>query len=114
MHRGEVAALLIAIKKNYSWFDTSDENIDFHLKKLHDFPYPVALKNVEVHILTNDFPPIISQIRGKLPEQQEYDRLKAETQTHLAKLELWEKAACPPPAGMREALHAKLSRTRED
>lgn len=114
MNRVEVIELFIEIKQEYSNFDDSDDEIDRHLRYLKDFPYQTALENVEQHIQTSKWPPGIAEIRGRLGEQLERQRMREETQAYFAKLELWKRTAVPPPAGMREALHAKLSRTRED
>ncbi|MGF7050391.1 hypothetical protein J2T13_004929 [Paenibacillus sp. DS2015] len=114
MNKLEVAKLYKVIKKRYSNFDASLEAVEDDLGMLKDIPYEIARANVRQHIMTNDFPPKISQIRGRLGEQLERQRMREETQSYFAQLELWKRTAVPPPDGMREALHAKLGRTRAD
>lgn len=111
MHRGEVAKLLMTIVDNYPNFNTSDENVDRHLKYLHDLPYEVAARNVDEHIRTSKYPPNIAEIRGNLGEQIERDRMKAATEDYFAAREEAAKNACPPPPGWKEAIYAKLGRT---
>lgn len=108
MDRAEVIDLLIVIKENYPNFDVSDENVDRHLKYLHDFPFEVALRNVDEHIRTSKYAPNIAEIRGSLGEQIERDRMKAATAEYFAAREEAQKQACPPPPGWKEAIYAKL------
>ncbi len=108
MDRAEVIDLFVEIKREYPFFDTSDENIDRHLKYLKDFPFDTALRNVEQHIKTNKRPPGIAEIRGSLGEQIERDRMKAATAEYFAAREEAAKQACPPPPGWKEAIYAKL------
>lgn len=114
MNKLEVAKLYKEIKKRYANFDASLEAVGEDLGMLKDIPYEIAEANVRQHIMTNDFPPKISQIRGRLGERLERERMREETQSYFAQLELWKRVAVPPPVGMREALYAKLGRTRED
>ncbi|MEK3722280.1 hypothetical protein [Paenibacillus sp. FSL H8-0034] len=102
--------MLIAIKKNYSNFDTSDENIDRHLKYLHDFPFAAAMKNVDMHIMTEDYPPKISNIRGHLGDLQDSQRSKDEAAAFQAKLDRWAADDRPPPNGYWERVRQKLQR----
>lgn len=108
MDRAEVFDLLIAIKENYQNFDVSNENVERHLKFLHDFPFDVAMRNVDEHIRTSKYPPNIAEIRGSLGEQIERDRMKAATAEYFAAREEAAKNACPPPPGWKEAIYAKL------
>lgn len=110
MHRGEVAKLLMIIVDNYPNFDTSDENVDRHLKYLHDFPFDVAVRNVDEHIRTSKYPPNIAEIRGRLGEQIERDRMKSLTEEYFAERARAKQEACPPPPGWKESIYAKLGR----
>lgn len=96
MNRAEVIDLFIEIKQEYPQFVDSDEEIDRHLKYLKDFPFEAALRNVEKHILTNKWPPGISEIRGSLGEQIERERMKAATAEYFAKLDSWGANSTPP------------------
>lgn len=108
MHRGEVAKLLMTIVDNYPNFDTSDANVDRHLKYLHDLPYEVAARNVDEHIRTSKYPPNIAEIRGSLGDQMDKQRMKDTADEYLAQLDLLKKRAVPPPPGLREELYAEL------
>lgn len=110
MNRAEVIDLFIEIKQEYPQFNDSDEEIDRHLKYLKDFPFEAALHNVEQHIMTNKWPPGISEIRGSLGEQIERDRMKSFTQEYFAERARAREEACPPPPGWKEAVYAKLKR----
>jgi len=110
----QVIDLLELLRRAYPNTDTSKESVDHHHKYLTDFPFDTARANVERHILTEKWPPNISEIRGRQGEQLERNRMREETQAYFAQLELWKRTAVPPPTGMREALYAKLGRTRED
>lgn len=114
MNKAEVAMLLKVIKKNYPGFDASGESVEQHLKYLRDFPYQTALSNVDKHILTERFPPNIADIRGRVGEQVERRRMRQETTTYFEQLDNWKQGAVPPPAGLKEALYAKLRSTNRD
>lgn len=111
MDRAEVIDLLIVIKENYPNFDTSPENEDRHFKYLYDFPFEVAMRNVDKHIRTSKYPPNIAEIRGSLGEQLERDRMQMVTAEYFATREEARKQACLPPPGWKEAIYAKLSRS---
>jgi hypothetical protein len=113
VERAEVFDLLIEIKENYPVFDVSDENVDRHYKFLHDFPYEVAVQNVDQHIMTNKFPPTIAEIRGRLGEQIERDRMRAETAEYFAEREAAREKACPPPPGWKEAVLERLGKAQD-
>lgn len=54
MKRAQVIDLLIKLKEEYAHqIDTSDTEIDRLHENLNDFPFDVACKNVEQHMLTN-------------------------------------------------------------
>ncbi|NJJ37858.1 replicative helicase loader/inhibitor [Paenibacillus apii] len=108
MNKAEVAMLVRAIKANYPVYDSSGENIDRLCRYLKDFPYEVAAENVRQHILTERFPPNIAEIRGRLGDQIERDRMRAETQELFAKMDRAAARAVPPPPGQREALYERL------
>ncbi|MET3846853.1 replicative helicase loader/inhibitor [Paenibacillus sp. OAE614] len=114
MNRAEVIDLFIEIKQEYPQFNDSDEEIDRHLKYLKDFPFEAALRNVELHIKTTKWPPGISDIRGRIGEQLEKQRMETETSTYFEKLDSWRNGAAPPPAGLKEALYAKLRKNDGD
>ncbi|WP_410771004.1 hypothetical protein [Fontibacillus sp. BL9] len=108
MEKAEVFDLLIEIKENYPNFDVSNENVERHLKYLHDFPFDKAIRNLDEHIRTSKYPPNIAEIRGSVGEQMERDRMKAATAEYFAAREEAAKNACPPPLGWKEELYAKL------
>ncbi|WP_028590327.1 replicative helicase loader/inhibitor [Paenibacillus massiliensis] len=108
MERADVIRLVMIIAESYPTFDDSDENIDRHAKYLRDFPLDTAIQNVEQHIMTNKFPPTIAEIRGRLGEQIERERMKAVTSDYFAERESAAREACPPPTGWKEALIANL------
>ncbi len=108
MNRAEIIELFIEIRKEYPFFDTSDENVDRHLKYLKDFPFDRAMQNLAEHIRTSKYPPIISEIRGSLGEQMERDRMRDLTAEYFASREEAAKQACPPPPGWKESIYAKL------
>jgi hypothetical protein len=105
----EILELFVEIKTEYSYFDDSDENVERHLKYLHDIPFEVAMANVEQHIKANSkYPPGIADIRGRLGEQIERERMQAQTAEHVANLERWRQNDVPPPAGYWESMKSKL------
>ena len=108
MTRDDVIMLIAELVENYPNFDDSDANIDRHYKYLHDFPFDVAIKNIERHIMTSKWQPTIAEIRGSVGEQIERDRMKAATEAYFAEREEAAKHACPPPNGWKEAIYAKL------
>lgn len=108
MNKAEVAMLVRAIKANYPGFDSSSENIDRLTGLLRDFPYEVALGNVRQHILTERFPPNVAEIRGRLGEQLERERMREATEQHFENLEAWSAAAKPPPAGYWEEVKRRI------
>ncbi|MGG3839689.1 replicative helicase loader/inhibitor [Paenibacillus thiaminolyticus] len=106
MDRAEVFELLIVIKENYPNFDVSDDSVERHFKYLNDFPFAVALRNVDEHIRTNKYPPNIAEIRGRLGEQIERTRMKQETDEYFDQLDAWRQNAAPPPPGNLERVRA--------
>ncbi|WP_194166136.1 replicative helicase loader/inhibitor [Paenibacillus glucanolyticus] len=110
MNKAEIIDLLIVIKENYPNFDVSDENVERHLKYLHDFSFQAAMRNVDEHIRTSKYPPNIAEIRGSLGEQIERDRMKSFTQEYFAERARAREEACPPPPGWKESIYAKLRR----
>lgn len=111
MDKADVIELIAEIKDNYPFFDESDENIDRHVKFLHDFPFEVAMQNIEQHIRTSRYPPNIAEIRGSLGEQLERDRMRTATDQYFAEREEAAKHACPPPKGWKEGIYAKLGKS---
>lgn len=102
MIRAEVFDLLLEIKSNYPSFDVSDDNVDRHYKYLQDFPFPEAMKNVELHIKTDSFPPKIADIRGRLGDLMDSQRSKEEAAAYEVQLEEWASENKPPPEGFWE------------
>lgn len=113
MNRVETAMLLMEIKKSYPSFDASVESVDRHQKYLKDFPFDIAMHNLESHIMTERFPPTISDIRGRLGEQIERDRLKHETAEYFDQLDAWRQNAAPPPSGNLEKVRALVKGAME-
>lgn len=112
MEKVEVIILVRSIKANYPGFDKSPENIDRLHKYLYDFPFEAAKENVDKHIMTEKFPPNIAEIRGRVGEQREHERLKAETAEYFSERDAARAAAVPPPPGWKEEIYAKLGYTR--
>ncbi|MNC27787.1 hypothetical protein D3C75_759750 [compost metagenome] len=108
MNKLEVAKLYKEIKKRYANFDASLPAVEEDLNMLKDIPYEVAYSNVRQHIMTSDFPPKISQIRGRLGEQIERERMREATELHFENLEAWSSAAKPPPAGFWEEVKRRI------
>ncbi|MFF2016254.1 MULTISPECIES: hypothetical protein [Paenibacillus] len=108
MNKLEVAKLYKEIKKRYANFDASLQAVEEDLGMLHDIPYDVAYSNVRQHIMTSDFPPKISQIRGRLGEQIERERMKEATTQHFQNLDAWSTASKPPPAGYWDDVRRKI------
>lgn len=113
MTRDDVIMLIAELVESYPNFDDSDATIDRHYKYLHDFPFDVAFKNIERHIMTSKWPPTIAEIRGSVGEQIERDRMKAATEEYFAARAEAAKHACPPPPGWKEAIYAKLTGNAE-
>jgi hypothetical protein len=104
----EVAELFKLIKKHYAGFDGSVQNVkEFH-PLLADFPYETAVQNVQKHIMTNDFPPRVSQIRGNVGEQETRQSELELTRAYLDEREESRKQATLPPPGWRDAIIARL------
>ncbi|ASA21990.1 hypothetical protein [Paenibacillus donghaensis] len=108
MNKREVAKLYQDIEKRYANFDASLEAVQEDLNLLKDIPFDVAKSNFRQHIMTSDFPPKISQIRGRLGEQIERDRMRQQTAELFAVMDDAHSAAVPPPSGLKERLYARL------
>lgn len=108
MNKSEVFDLMIEIKKNYPIVDVSDDEINRHYKHLRDFPFDVALKNLDDYVKVNGFPPKISDIRGKLGDLMDSQRGKERAATHEAQLVEWSQNNTPPPDGYWESVRSKL------
>lgn len=108
MDRAEIFDLLIEIKENYPHFDVSEENVDRHMKYLHDFSFEAAQQNLQEHVRTGKWPPNIAEIRGQLGEQLERDRMRAVTAEFFAKREAAAELASPPPPGWKDGLIERL------
>ncbi|TCZ76154.1 hypothetical protein E0485_15050 [Paenibacillus albiflavus] len=110
MELAEVAKLFKTVKKRYPSFDASLESVNECHKYLRDFPYDVAVANVDQHIMTDKFPPTISDIRGRLGEQQDRQRSKDAAQEYFEQLDAWKASAAPPPPGLRGKIRDLLQR----
>ncbi|MDB4868272.1 MAG: hypothetical protein JWR03_2605 [Cohnella sp.] len=99
MNKAEVAELMKVIKRTYPSFDASAESVNHHFKYLQDFPFQAAQENVDQHILTERFPPIIADIRGRIGDQLDSQRSKEEADSYFAQFELFLQGSAPPPAG---------------
>lgn len=110
MNRSEVIRIMEVIKRTYPSFDVSAASIDHYAKRLQDFPFEAALENVEQHILTERFPPVIADIRGRLGDQIDSHRSKAQAVAYAAQLEVWREEATtsPPPPGYWDRVKAKI------
>ncbi|NUU73991.1 replicative helicase loader/inhibitor [Paenibacillus xylanilyticus] len=108
MDKAEVLDLLIEIKENYPQFDVSEENIDRHMKYLHDFPFEAARQNLQEHVRTGKWPPNIAEIRGNMGDQEARQREIDETQAYLRQREANRAKATLPPPGWKDGLLAKL------
>lgn len=108
MNKAEVAKLVRAIKANYPGYDSSGENIDRLCRYLHDFPYEAAVENVRQHILTERFPPNIAEIRGRIGDQIDRDRMREQTREMFDEWDRKAARAVPPPSGLKERLYERL------
>jgi hypothetical protein len=106
----EAAELFKIIKRHYPGFDGSVQSVKENFKYLKDFPFEVALENVDKHIMTERFPPTIADIRGRLGEQIERNRMKQETDEYFGQLNDWRQKAAPPPPGNLEKVRSILKR----
>ncbi|WP_374019040.1 hypothetical protein ABU162_04635 [Paenibacillus thiaminolyticus] len=102
----EAAELFKIIKRHYPNFDGSVQNVKENFRYLKDFPFEVAIDNVDKHIMTERFPPTIADIRGRLGEQIERNRMKQETDEYFDRLDAWRENAAPPPPGNLERVRA--------
>lgn len=112
MEKLEVILLVRTIKANYPGFDQSTENINRLHRYLKDFPFETAKENIDTHIMTEKFPPNVAEIRGRIGEQRDHERLKADTAEYFAERDAARAAAVPPPLGWKEEMYAKLGFTR--
>lgn len=108
MDKAQVYDLLIEIKENYPNFDVSPENVDRHLKYLHDFSFEAAMQNVDEHVKTGKYYPNIAEIRGRLGEQIEREQMKVLTEQHFANLDTWSTNSKPPPEGYWDDVKRKI------
>ncbi|CAI6087214.1 hypothetical protein [Cohnella sp. JJ-181] len=110
MNRSEVIRIMEVIKRTYPSFDVSAASIDHYAKRLLDFPFDAALENVERHVLTERFPPVLADIRGRLGDQLDSQRSKTEAAAYEAQLEAWRSGslASPPPPGYWDEVKAKI------
>ncbi|MDN8592058.1 replicative helicase loader/inhibitor [Paenibacillus sp. 11B] len=113
MDRAEIFDLLIEIKENYPHFDVSEENVDRHMKYLHDFSFEAAQQNLQEHVRTGKWPPNIAEIRGNLGDQEARQRELEATRAYLDQREANRAKATLPPAGWKDGLLAKLRNTRD-
>lgn len=111
MNRVEIISLLVEIRREYDWTDTSDAEVDRLLRYLTDIPFEIARANVVQHIKTNPKrAPKIAEIRGEWGADKDHERLKAETAEILAERDQARAAATLPPPGWKEDLYARLGK----
>lgn len=111
MKKTEVLALLLEIRSEYDWIDTSEAEVQRMLEYLGDIPYKEARANVVQHIKTNPKrAPKIAEIRGEWGADKDHERLKAETAEILAERDQAHAAATLPPKGWKEDLYARLGK----
>lgn len=67
----EVARLYKQIKRHYASFDGSVEAVKEDHPYLKDVTFEDAQRNVDKHILTQKFPPVIAEIRGTVQVQSD-------------------------------------------
>jgi hypothetical protein len=80
----ETAKLLAVVKTAYPNFDITEPVIRLWHQMLLNITFEAAQKNLFHHIQTNRFPPTISDILRKDPDQfTDHDALRAETQRYL-------------------------------
>lgn len=109
MTKNEVMLLIAELVENYPGFDDSDEIIERHLRYLADFPFEVAMHNVQEHIKTNRYPPLIAEIRGRLGDLMDSQRSKDQAAAFKAQLDEWAEASnTPPPEGYWEAVRQRI------
>jgi Loader and inhibitor of phage G40P. len=111
--RDDIYELFEEIKQEYPFFDTGEENVERHYKYLQDFPFAAAFQNVVDHIKTNKFPPLISDIRGRLGDLHDSQKSKEEAASFFAQVELWKENCSPPPVGFMDLIRAKLGVSTE-
>lgn len=108
MNKSEVFELMIEIKKNYAAFDVSGEEVERHFKHLKDFPIAAAMKNVDAYVKTNQYPPKIADIRGRLGEQMAGELSKQLAAQYEANLTLWSSENSEPPEGYWQSIRDRL------
>jgi hypothetical protein len=113
MNKLQVIDLLEMLKRSYPGIDTSPESVQHYCKYLQDFPFDVAMRNVEEHIRTERFPPTIADIRGRLGDQMDAERSRRQAQEYFDQLEEWRKRSAPPPPGLSAEVRAMLRGDRE-
>ncbi|MNC24179.1 hypothetical protein D3C75_722270 [compost metagenome] len=104
----EIAELYKHIKKHFPFFDATLAKVKEDHRYLHDFPADTAWTNINRHIMTETATPGIAHIRGRLGEQMDRQRSKADTAAHFDRLEQWQQEDKPPPEGYWENVKAKL------
>lgn len=104
----EIAELYKHIKKHFPFFDASIAKVKEDCKYLKDFPTEAAQANIDHHILTETTTPGIAHIRGRIGDQLDSQRSKAEAVAHEERLSEWAKIDSPPPEGYWESIRTKL------
>ncbi|NQX67961.1 hypothetical protein HQN90_17710 [Paenibacillus alba] len=108
MKKSEVYDLMFEIKANYAPFVVSDDEVERHFKHLKDFPLSSALKNIDAYVKTNQYPPKIADIRGKLGEQMDGEISKRQAAENEAYLIHWSLKESEPPSGYWQNIREKL------
>lgn len=104
----EIAELYAHIKRHYPFFDASLSKVKEDHRYLRDFPTDAARDNIDKHIQTETATPGVAHIRGRLGEQLERQRMKADTESFFALVGEWEKKDEPPPPGYWEGIRKSL------
>jgi hypothetical protein len=111
LNKVEVMDLLEEIKREYPFFDVSDENIERHYKYLQDYPFDAAMRNVEEYIKTDTrrVHPGVGDIRGRLGDQLDSQKSKQSAESYMVRMEQARNSESAPPDGYWELLKSKLS-----
>lgn len=82
----------------YPMAEINKEQIALWINMLSDVPYDKGLKNMELHIKSNRFPPTIADIVRADPESTTHgEALLLEGERRLEEFERWKLEAVDPP-----------------
>ncbi|MNP78910.1 hypothetical protein D3C76_1766320 [compost metagenome] len=74
----------------------------------------MALKNLEQHVLTQDFAPSIAQVRGHVGITQAAEQSKQEAKDYFEKLLKFAETSVPPSDSIRRQIHELRERLRSE